>query len=104
MADTMEEPGDTSMAPSEDLSIDTLVALSDDELAHILGFDTQIKRVRDSLTEMQKLTGEKRQKAEEEIVKIFTPHISAGDFSYALDCATMEHDHMSSDEPSSVLG
>jgi len=101
--DTMEEPGDASIAPSEDLSIDALAAMSDEELAHILGFDTQIEKVKADLAAMQKLTGDEREKAEANITKIFTPHICAHDFHYALSDAKENDDHMTSDEPSSVL-
>ena len=98
MADEiMTEPGESVVAPNEDLSIDTLAGMSDEELAHILGFDTQIEKVKADLAAMQKLTGDEREKAEANITKIFTPHICAHDFHYALSDAKETDAHMTSD-------
>jgi hypothetical protein len=92
-----------AVEPNADLSIDKLAGMSDQELAHILGFDTQIEKVKADLKAMQELTGDEREKAEENITKIFTPHICAHDFHYALSDAKENDDHMTSDEPASLM-
>lgn len=79
--------GEKVEAAEDSPSIDTIAALSDDELLEVMGFKRQIAEARKALAEMQKLTGDARKYAEERIVSMFTPHVYPSEFKYIVEDA-----------------
>jgi hypothetical protein len=88
-AEAANEQGETKELENaeENPSIESIQALSDDEIHTLLGHKKDLENVRKGLTETAKLTGKAREYAEKRIQDWFTPHVYAGDFKYLAEDA-----------------
>lgn len=90
-------------------TIESVSAMSDEELHHLMGHKQQMAEARKGLEEASKLTGKARQHAEDRIHEILTPRIYGGEFKYlasdAMDKVKREtgKEALANDSPSSVL-
>lgn len=85
MEEEKEETVELTKTP--EVSIDGLVALSDEELGKVLGYDKKVEQVRGYLSDMQALTGKAREYAENKIKERFTPNVDNYDFKYIAEDA-----------------
>jgi len=86
--ETAEGEESAQLEAAEDSpSIETIAALSDDELMELLGMKKQLADVRKAIKELETLTGKAKEYAEERIMDWFTPRVDTYSFKYLAEDA-----------------
>lgn len=69
------------------VGIAELKAMDDAKLLEVLGFQQQVDQFKAQIAEADSLKGDAREKVEEEIQRMFTPHVYPGDLKYSIERA-----------------
>ena len=72
----------------EKVTIKNLVGKSDEELLELLGYASKVEEFKENLAAADKLEGKAREKVEERIEKMFTPHVYPDEIKWAIEDAT----------------
>lgn len=71
-------------------TVDELAGKTDAELLELLGFASQVDEFKEALGEAKALKGKARERIEERVNEMLTPHVYPGDLKYAVKSAKRE--------------
>lgn len=107
MADDTQElelPGEP-----EEMTIEKLAKMTDQQLLAAFGFLEQLATAKEQIAEMNKLTGDAREKAQDRIEEMFAPKVYPNEFKYIVESAKRQakkgtgQDELCNCDPCSVL-